>query len=171
MESSSTLPRRPIARTAQPGPSMLCTALSGITGLPGLASGMFSLARYRFKTGIRIQFWPDFRNVPRNSPACWRRKTVRRLTKRPSPERASPFRGYRHSNACWLTGIRDSRRRGYFQMCADRNNRPQLSRIANNLSADWNPQDGYAHIISMAGSAGSPYSGPKSCQIDARPDC
>ena len=110
--------------------------------------------------GFRIQFWPDFRNktgkqlsrvLAAKDRAALDEETFSRTSIAvqglPALERllADGHQGFDGAEDTFKCALTETIARN-------------LSRIANNLSTDWNPQDGYAHIISMAGSAGSPYS-------------
>ena len=118
--------------------------------------------------GFRIQFWPDFRNktgkqlsrvLAAEDRAALDEETFSKTSVAvqglPALERllANGHQG--------VDGAADS-----FKCALTETIAHNLSRIASTLSADWNPQNGYAHIISMAGSAGSPYSEAREVPVE-----
>lgn len=110
--------------------------------------------------GFRIQFWPDFRNkigkqlsrvlAAENSTALEKTtfvKTSIAVQGLPALERLlvdghPGFAGAKGSFKCALTETIAS----------------NLAGIAKGIAGDWNPADGYAHTVTMAGTGEGPYS-------------
>ena len=116
--------------------------------------------------GSRIQFWPDFRN--------WQATLPRVGGRRPCDPDEETFsrtsvavQGLPALERLLANGHQEFDGAADLFKCAlTETIAHNLSRIASTLSADWNPQNGYAHIISMAGSQGSPYSEAREVPVE-----
>ncbi|MEP3114196.1 imelysin family protein [Nisaea sp.] len=110
--------------------------------------------------GFRIQFWPDFRNKTSKQLArVLAAEDITALEKTTFAKTSIAVQGLPALERLLTKGHEGfDGPKGAFECALTVTITDNLFDIARGISEDWNPTDGYSHVIALAGSKGSPYS-------------
>ncbi|WP_193173083.1 imelysin family protein [Nisaea nitritireducens] len=110
--------------------------------------------------GFRIQFWPDFRNkIGKQLSRVLAAENSTALEKTTFAKTSIAVQGLPALERLLLDGHAGfAGSKGAFKCALTETITLNLATIANNIAADWNPNDGYAHTVATAGVGESPYS-------------
>ncbi len=110
--------------------------------------------------GFRIQFWPDFRNKTSKQLArVLAAEKITALEKTTFAKTSIAVQGLPALERLLTKGHEGfAGSGGAFECALTVTIADNLFDIASGITKDWNPADGYAHTIALAGTGGSPYS-------------